>query len=69
VALPVFLNGGMENWGLITFRETFLLCSDEESSVSDRSRVNAVISHELAHMVRKCFFFFRFLYIEFNLYL
>jgi aminopeptidase N len=52
-ALPVFLNGGMENWGLITFKETSLLCSDEESSVNDRRRVNAVISHELAHMVRK----------------
>jgi aminopeptidase N len=56
VALPVFLHGGMENWGLITFKETSLLYSDEESSVSDKRRVNTVISHELAHMVRKCFF-------------
>jgi aminopeptidase N len=53
VALPVFINGGTENWGLITFRETTLLCSDEESSISDERIVNAVISHELAHMVRK----------------
>jgi aminopeptidase N len=53
VALPVFLHGGMENWGLITFKETSLLYSDEESSVSDKRRVNTVISHELAHMVRK----------------
>ncbi len=52
VALPVFVSGAMENWGLVTFREVYLLYSEQESSTNERKRVNAVISHELAHMVR-----------------
>lgn len=51
MALPVFVSGAMENWGIITFRETNILYSDYGSSVSDMKRVAAVISHELAHMV------------------
>jgi len=52
VALPVFVSGAMENWGLITFRETNLLYSERESSTNEMKRVAAVVSHELAHMVR-----------------
>ncbi|XP_061117725.1 leucyl-cystinyl aminopeptidase [Conger conger] len=48
VAIPDFLAGAMENWGLITFRETTLLVVNE-SSILDRQLVTCVIAHELAH--------------------
>ncbi|XP_035234525.1 leucyl-cystinyl aminopeptidase [Anguilla anguilla] len=48
VAIPDFLAGAMENWGLITFRETTLLVVNE-SSILDRQLVTSVIAHELAH--------------------
>uniref|UniRef100_A0A3B5LLW4 glutamyl aminopeptidase n=1 Tax=Xiphophorus couchianus TaxID=32473 RepID=A0A3B5LLW4_9TELE len=39
----------MENWGLITYRETNLLYDEEESSSSNKQRVASVIAHELVH--------------------
>ncbi|XP_037536032.1 leucyl-cystinyl aminopeptidase [Nematolebias whitei] len=48
VAIPDFLAGAMENWGLITFRETTLLVGKESSPV-DKQIVASVIAHELAH--------------------
>lgn len=41
----------MENWGLITYRETALLYNPDVSSNGDKEWVATVISHELAHMV------------------
>jgi len=49
VALPDFASGAMENWGLITYRETALLVDEKNSSASARQRVAEVIDHELAH--------------------
>ncbi|KAG8130885.1 putative Leucyl-cystinyl aminopeptidase-like protein [Naja naja] len=49
VALPDFQAAGMENFGLITFRETALLYDNNTSSAIDKKRVTAVIAHELAH--------------------
>ncbi|XP_029428704.1 leucyl-cystinyl aminopeptidase [Rhinatrema bivittatum] len=49
VAIPDFQAGAMENWGLITFRETALLYDNETSSILDKRFVTAVIAHELAH--------------------
>uniref|UniRef100_A0A6B2KY43 Aminopeptidase n=1 Tax=Arcella intermedia TaxID=1963864 RepID=A0A6B2KY43_9EUKA len=48
IAVPDFSFGAMENWGLITYRETALLC-DESSSFVAKSRVAYVVGHELAH--------------------
>uniref|UniRef100_A0A8C1MJ88 Leucyl-cystinyl aminopeptidase n=1 Tax=Cyprinus carpio TaxID=7962 RepID=A0A8C1MJ88_CYPCA len=48
VAIPDFLAGAMENWGLITFRETTLLVGSNSSSI-DKQLVTSVIAHELAH--------------------
>ncbi|KAL2092098.1 hypothetical protein ACEWY4_011896 [Coilia grayii] len=48
VAIPDFLAGAMENWGLITFRETTLLVGNHSSPL-DRQLVTSVIAHELAH--------------------
>ncbi|XP_070690387.1 aminopeptidase N-like [Pempheris klunzingeri] len=50
VALPDFNAGAMENWGLITYRETALLFDPILSSAGNKERVTTVISHELAHM-------------------
>ncbi|XP_042901838.1 aminopeptidase N [Parasteatoda tepidariorum] len=49
VAIPDFSAGAMENWGLITYRETALLFDPRYSSASNKQRVATVISHELAH--------------------
>lgn len=50
IALPDFSAGAMENWGLITYRETALLYNSGVSSNGDKEWVATVISHELAHM-------------------
>lgn len=52
IALPDFSAGAMENWGLITYRETALLYNPHASSNGDKEWVATVISHELAHMVK-----------------
>ncbi|WP_316606433.1 M1 family metallopeptidase [Streptococcus pluranimalium] len=48
LALPDFSAGAMENWGLVTYREIYLLV-DDNSTVSSRQQVALVIAHELAH--------------------
>ena len=53
VAIPDFGAGAMENWGLITYRETALLVKEGTSSVGNKQRVAAVVSHELAHQGRQ----------------
>ena len=50
-AIPDFDVGGMENWGLITYRETALLYDPSENPPSSKQRVALVIAHELAHQV------------------
>ncbi|KAM9854718.1 aminopeptidase Ey-like [Aulostomus maculatus] len=50
IALPDFNAGAMENWGLITYRETVLLYDQEFSSNSNKERITTIIAHELAHM-------------------
>ncbi|XP_010226196.1 PREDICTED: leucyl-cystinyl aminopeptidase [Tinamus guttatus] len=49
VAIPDFQAGAMENWGLVTFRETTLLYDNKASSARDKKLITAVIAHELAH--------------------
>eukprot|EP00794_Sanderia_malayensis_P016583 gene16583-18269_t len=49
IAVPDFAAGAMENWGLMTYRETALLFKPGQSSESNKQRVAVVISHELAH--------------------
>ncbi|XP_054628262.1 leucyl-cystinyl aminopeptidase isoform X2 [Dunckerocampus dactyliophorus] len=48
VGIPDFLAGAMENWGLITFRETTLLVGTKSSPL-EKQVVASVIAHELAH--------------------
>lgn len=49
IALPDFNAGAMENWGLITYRETAMLYDESSSSVANKQRVAVVVAHELAH--------------------
>jgi len=49
VALPDFSAGAMENWGLITYRETAMLFDEVVSTRWDKQRIATVVSHELAH--------------------
>lgn len=49
IAIPDFSSGAMENWGLVTFRETTLLFDEAESVPRDKQNVAIDIAHELAH--------------------
>ena len=48
IAIPDFSAGAMENWGLVTYREVYLVV-DENSTFASRQQVALVIAHELAH--------------------
>ncbi|KAL7295649.1 hypothetical protein TKK_0011007 [Trichogramma kaykai] len=49
ISIPDFAAGAMENWGLITYRETSILYDPKETSTSDHEWVAVVVAHELAH--------------------
>lgn len=49
LALPDFSAGAMENWGLVTYREAYLLLDPDNSSLRSKQLVATVIAHELAH--------------------
>ncbi|XP_054892990.1 aminopeptidase N-like [Poeciliopsis prolifica] len=50
IAIPDFNAGAMENWGLITYRESRVLYDEAFSSNSNKERIATIIAHELAHM-------------------
>ncbi|KAH9509723.1 hypothetical protein Btru_044338 [Bulinus truncatus] len=49
VAVPDFLAGAMENWGLVIYRETSLLYDKQVSSSHDKFTVTLIVAHEIAH--------------------
>lgn len=49
IAVPDFLIGGMENFGMITFKQQALLFDPEKSDLDSQITVTEVVSHELAH--------------------
>ncbi|XP_059178196.1 aminopeptidase N-like, partial [Physella acuta] len=49
IAVPDFVSGAMENWGLITYRETSMLHKEGVSNEANRQRVATIVSHEIAH--------------------
>ncbi|KRH94418.1 aminopeptidase 2 [Pseudoloma neurophilia] len=49
VAIPEFSMGAMENWGLVTYRETSLLFNKKTSSMYQKARIAETVAHELAH--------------------
>ncbi|XP_058118590.1 aminopeptidase N-like [Anopheles ziemanni] len=51
VAIPDFAMGAMENWGMITFREDYLIYEDEYNTTAmAKQSIAAVVTHELVHM-------------------
>lgn len=49
VALPDFSSGAMENWGLITYRESCLLADPKNTPEAAKRSAATVITHELSH--------------------
>ncbi len=48
VALPDFEAGAMENWGLVTYRESMLLAG-KNATIGTKKSVALTVAHELAH--------------------
>ncbi|MBR3132402.1 M1 family metallopeptidase [Candidatus Saccharibacteria bacterium] len=48
VALPDFDAGAMENWGLVTYRESMLLAS-KKATLGTKKSVALTVAHELSH--------------------
>ena len=49
IAITDFAAGAMENWGLVTYRETALLFNEKTTSSARKQWVAIVVAHELAH--------------------
>lgn len=49
VALPDFVSGAMENWGLLTYKERNLLFDSQLSTTASKQSIANVIAHEIAH--------------------
>ncbi|XP_076174900.1 glutamyl aminopeptidase isoform X2 [Ptiloglossa arizonensis] len=49
-AIPDFVSGAMENWGLVTYREARLLYDNATSSAANMYDIVIVVAHEFAHM-------------------
>lgn len=52
MAFPDFAAGAMENWGLVTYREKYLLYNPKVYTPVQKQAVAVVVAHELAHQVR-----------------
>lgn len=48
-ALPDFPSGAMENWGLLTYRETSMLYDENHSPITNKQDIRNVIAHEISH--------------------
>ena len=51
ISIPDFSMGAMENWGLVTYRDVYILYDDKNSNTASKMAVCSIIAHELAHMV------------------
>ncbi|XP_030080693.1 aminopeptidase N [Drosophila hydei] len=49
-AIPDFAAGAMENWGLATYREEYLLYNVENSTINTQTNIATIEAHEDAHM-------------------
>lgn len=49
ICITEFAMGAMENWGLVTYRETALMIDEATASPQQKQRVAVVVAHELAH--------------------
>ncbi|XP_026480740.1 puromycin-sensitive aminopeptidase [Ctenocephalides felis] len=49
IAIADFSAGAMENWGLVTYRETAILIDPKNSSAQTKQWVALTVGHEIAH--------------------
>jgi aminopeptidase N len=49
IGLPDFSAGAMENWGLMTFRESVLYVDPKNSGIETKQYVCMVVAHEVSH--------------------
>lgn len=49
IAISDFSAGAMENWGLVTYRETYLLVDPENTSLIRKQSIALTVGHEIAH--------------------
>ena len=53
IAIPDFVSGAMEHWGLITYRETNLLFDELESSPGNQQRFVLCLQKKNCHKTRQ----------------
>lgn len=49
IAIADFGAGAMENWGLITYKETYLLVDNHFTAQETKQEVALIVAHEIAH--------------------
>ena len=49
VSIFQFKYGAMENWGLITSKEKYLIFDPSTDTTLDKFRIAQVVAHEIAH--------------------
>ncbi|XP_059049750.1 membrane alanyl aminopeptidase-like [Achroia grisella] len=49
-SIPDFSAGAMENWGLLTYREAYLMYNSEHTNSNSKQLIAYILSHEIAHM-------------------
>ena len=54
VAIPDYITGAEENWGLIGFTSPMILFDPEKTSDDLHQAVCVTVTHELAHQVSVC---------------
>ncbi|KAG1662503.1 hypothetical protein FOA52_000906 [Chlamydomonas sp. UWO 241] len=49
IGIPALSAGAMENWGLITFRESSLLVDARDDDVAEEHKIALTVAHEICH--------------------
>ncbi|XP_003788948.1 aminopeptidase Q [Otolemur garnettii] len=49
IALPIFDNHAMENWGLLMFDESLLLLQPDDQLTGKKALISYIVSHEIGH--------------------
>ncbi|XP_063377572.1 uncharacterized protein LOC134664758 [Cydia fagiglandana] len=49
IAIPDFPAGAMENWGMVNYREAYLLYDPANTNIINKIFISTIMAHELAH--------------------
>nr|AAK58066.1 110 kDa aminopeptidase [Heliothis virescens] len=49
IALPDFPSGAMENWGMVNYREAYLLYDANNTNLNNKIFIATIMAHELGH--------------------